>query len=477
MSSEIGRGADFIPQEATAERRHVSVSRGSFFEDLRVFESALDFLEMLDADAELDEPNEKDFEAHNSKQRGRPFSDKQEQEQERHNQAYLEKRAKKEQSNNKILEAQKNTDKQQELKAHEEDDSNRGGGLATARQQGASQSPVPELEMLFQDNLGDGPDDAKSDSNDDTPTRQRNGRQPEEETEKRQLHHQMETAGESGDENQQPSGAPWSPNESAESADSVQESAIEYSMYAQIMLSAGQLVDPADAGQQREASFDENLHESTTETPIQHPSPPAAAHWFSRYMAVTVLKQRTSHAEISGVEPPRYSYAKRVLLLLFLATFMLMPVIGLRWFEEFALQHEALYQEVIAGEIAAEQAASLLTSELSAEPGFDKALAEALNFSSLLVVTDAAVIGLRYVPGDTPLPVVTFKRTGRQASIAVRVAKAHRIPVFHDEALAKKLWQHSVVGDFIPSDTIHEVARVTARAAKSRANGARANLR
>ncbi len=70
------------------------------------------------------------------------------------------------------------------------------------------------------------------------------------------------------------------------------------------------------------------------------------------------------------------------------------------------------------------------------------------------------VVGLRYVPGETPAPVVTTKATGARAVQLIADAVSTGIYVINDAELATALLQQGRIDSFIPESLFREIARV-----------------
>lgn len=63
-----------------------------------------------------------------------------------------------------------------------------------------------------------------------------------------------------------------------------------------------------------------------------------------------------------------------------------------------------------------------------------------LKNSSLLIVSrDRLVIGIRYVAGETPVPVLTCRSTPENYLVMLARAQALAIPMYEDEGLALDL--------------------------------------
>jgi type III secretion protein U len=84
------------------------------------------------------------------------------------------------------------------------------------------------------------------------------------------------------------------------------------------------------------------------------------------------------------------------------------------------------------------------------------------------------VVGLRFRPGETPVPVVVCKGRGEAGSAMLAEARQRSIPVVDDEAFVNALTARHRVGDFIALDLFEMAARalVAARSTGSPGGGA-----
>ncbi|MBC3450525.1 type III secretion system export apparatus subunit SctU [Pseudomonas mosselii] len=81
--------------------------------------------------------------------------------------------------------------------------------------------------------------------------------------------------------------------------------------------------------------------------------------------------------------------------------------------------------------------------------------------SSVIIANPTHIaIGLRYKPGETPLPLVTLKYTDQQALLVRRLAEEEGIPVIERIPLARALFADSRVEQYIPGELIQPVAEV-----------------
>ena len=81
--------------------------------------------------------------------------------------------------------------------------------------------------------------------------------------------------------------------------------------------------------------------------------------------------------------------------------------------------------------------------------------------SSVIVANPTHIaIGIRYVKGETPLPVVTLKHTEALALQVRRIAEEEGIPVLQRVPLARALYQDGHVDQYIPANLIQTTAEV-----------------
>lgn len=85
--------------------------------------------------------------------------------------------------------------------------------------------------------------------------------------------------------------------------------------------------------------------------------------------------------------------------------------------------------------------------------------------SSVVVVNPVHfAVGLRYVAGVTPLPVVTFKDFGTAVPGIRRIARRYGVPVIRYPALARRLYAQAAVDRHIPAASIEAVAHILSMA-------------
>jgi type III secretion protein U len=90
-----------------------------------------------------------------------------------------------------------------------------------------------------------------------------------------------------------------------------------------------------------------------------------------------------------------------------------------------------------------------------------------LRHAVVIVYSENETVGLRYVAGDTPIPLLVCKSRGSAGSEMVREARRRGIPVVGNPVLAARLAAQHAVGDGIKSDMFTEVAEVLVAAGVS----------
>ncbi len=81
-----------------------------------------------------------------------------------------------------------------------------------------------------------------------------------------------------------------------------------------------------------------------------------------------------------------------------------------------------------------------------------------IRASTLLIHGRGVVIGLRYVPGETPAPLVVLKASGQGADEVLSAARDLGLPIALNLLLAKALFDRGFLGQFIPADTFAPAA-------------------
>jgi len=82
----------------------------------------------------------------------------------------------------------------------------------------------------------------------------------------------------------------------------------------------------------------------------------------------------------------------------------------------------------------------------------------------LVCAGNEVAIGLRYVPGETPAPVVVGKGTGPRAASMIQNAIDSRVHVENDSALAQELLRRAKMESYIPESLFRSVARILSHA-------------
>jgi type III secretion protein U len=82
------------------------------------------------------------------------------------------------------------------------------------------------------------------------------------------------------------------------------------------------------------------------------------------------------------------------------------------------------------------------------------------NADVLVVNPTHIAIAIEYKPGQTPLPVVSYKSVDKDAVATIEFAKSHQIPVVRYLWLARTLHRTTPVGMAIPRETIQAAAAV-----------------
>lgn len=80
------------------------------------------------------------------------------------------------------------------------------------------------------------------------------------------------------------------------------------------------------------------------------------------------------------------------------------------------------------------------------------------NASLLIGKPGVAVVGLRFVRGETPVPTVVCRGQGPEANVLMTEANLLGIPVVNDGLLAKEIIERAAVGDPVPDSQFQPVA-------------------
>jgi len=83
-----------------------------------------------------------------------------------------------------------------------------------------------------------------------------------------------------------------------------------------------------------------------------------------------------------------------------------------------------------------------------------------LQNAVLVVSHGPTFVGLRYVRGETPLPLIVTKARGDKAAAMLAEARGRGLPIFEDAALAESLASRGGVGDYIRPEHYQQIARL-----------------
>ena len=86
-----------------------------------------------------------------------------------------------------------------------------------------------------------------------------------------------------------------------------------------------------------------------------------------------------------------------------------------------------------------------------------------------LILSDnqEAVVGLRYVQGETPVPAVVCKGRKDRAIDLINTAHQRHLPVIEDRDLTQAILRTSAIGDFVDQAHFHQVAAILVRAGQT----------
>lgn len=88
--------------------------------------------------------------------------------------------------------------------------------------------------------------------------------------------------------------------------------------------------------------------------------------------------------------------------------------------------------------------------------------------ATLLIEGGGTVVGLRYVRGETPIPLIVCKARGQQAEAYLDTAAADNIPMFTDADLAAAIRRKIDVGGYITEEFFDDVAIAMQQAVRPR---------
>ena len=86
-----------------------------------------------------------------------------------------------------------------------------------------------------------------------------------------------------------------------------------------------------------------------------------------------------------------------------------------------------------------------------------------------LILSDnqEAIVGLRYVQGETPVPAVVCKGRNDRAIDLIKTAHQRNLPVIEDPDLTQAILRTSAIGDFVDQAHFHQVAAILVRAGQT----------
>jgi len=92
-----------------------------------------------------------------------------------------------------------------------------------------------------------------------------------------------------------------------------------------------------------------------------------------------------------------------------------------------------------------------------------------IKYATLLLTDDnqKAVVGLRYVQGETPVPAVVCKGRKDRAIGLIATGRQLHLPVVEDSELTQAILRSSAIGDFVDQAHFHQVAAVLVRAGQT----------
>ncbi len=81
---------------------------------------------------------------------------------------------------------------------------------------------------------------------------------------------------------------------------------------------------------------------------------------------------------------------------------------------------------------------------------------------TVLVASSSIAVGLKYVEGETPLPLITIIEKEESAAVIVSACRHLEVPIFVDEELANTLAKKGELNQYIPSSSIQDIAKIFA---------------
>jgi len=128
------------------------------------------------------------------------------------------------------------------------------------------------------------------------------------------------------------------------------------------------------------------------------------------------------------------------------------------------MTHSEMKREMkeVYGDPTVRQARNETRRSIAQDGGTGKASGFLDNVAPTILICSGGqvAVGLRYVPGETPAPVVVSKGTGARASLMIAEAVNSGVPVTNDPDVATALVQQGRIEAFVPESLFREVARV-----------------
>jgi len=74
------------------------------------------------------------------------------------------------------------------------------------------------------------------------------------------------------------------------------------------------------------------------------------------------------------------------------------------------------------------------------------------------------VLLLKYIPDETPLPIITLKERGNHCQRIIDLASTKKMPTYVDDSVFLPLWESGKLNEYIPEDKINMIAPFVAHA-------------
>ena len=74
------------------------------------------------------------------------------------------------------------------------------------------------------------------------------------------------------------------------------------------------------------------------------------------------------------------------------------------------------------------------------------------------------VILLKYIPDETPLPIITLKESGKNCQRIIDLANTKNTPAYVDDNVFLPLWETGKLNHYIPEDKVNMIAPFVAHA-------------